>query len=464
MTNSKNQTEQLLDFIWNNNKFMPENATVDKVFSRIIIDLQTRIFMLKSIADGTYKASDKGREEAKKLYYGDKKNLLDFYCDVYLKGLEFLKTNAPEKFSTVIDCIMYAVENKEEIIQELSASVVKAQLTTKDIQAIENPTSEEPLSEKLRTSKAKELLVNRTRVDKEIRKDSDVFYSGRGVEIKTGQIGKRKKTIYTPVLLNYITEELEKQGLSVDGVGHLSAFDIEILMHAESLYSAGNKFFTADMLASQMSGGKRVQVTPKMKNEIYNSLMRLRLTNITINTQNEYDLGYNNHVIFSGAVLPNKIEGEPIMLNGKKVMEYIYVLDNSPITKYAHGKNQISRPPVSMLDVPLDLTKENIILTGYLARRIIDMQAPENWKGKYIILYETIFDYLKLKYENPNTLKVTKKRIREDVRSILKKWKKDGIIKDFEELGEDDKPPKNRAPIVKIKIKMPKVQAKIMEC
>ena len=373
--------------------------------------------------------------------------------------LEFLDENNKNGLQEALNIIEENISKRDKILSEM-----KAQLKPKDTQAMEKPTSEEPSYGKLRTSKAKELLYNRTRVDKEIRKDSDEFYSEQGVEIKTGQIGKRKRPIYTPVLLNYIVEELEKQGLSVDGVGHLDAFDMEILMHAESLYSAGNKFFTADMLASQMSGGKRVQVTPKMKNEIYKSLMRLRLTNITINTQSEYDLGYNNHVIFSGAILPNKIEGEPIMLNGKKVMEYVYVLDNSPITKYAHGKNQISRPPVSMLDVPLNLTKENIILTGYLARRIIDMQAPENWKGKYIILYETIFDYLKLKDENPNTLKVTQKRIREDVRAILEKWKKDGIIKDFEELGEDDKPPKNRAPIVKIKIKMPKLQPKIIEC
>ena len=132
--------------------------------------------------------------------------------------------------------------------------------------------------------------------------------------------------------------------------------------------------------------------------------------------------------------------------------------------KYSKSKNQISRPPVNMLDVPVSLTQENIILTDYLSRRIIDMQSPEPKKGKYIILYETIFDYLKIEDENPNTLKVTKKRIREDVRAILKEWKKNGFILDFEELGEDDKPPKTRAPIVKIKISIPPKQNQILDC
>ena len=321
----------------------------------------------------------------------------------------------------------------------------------------------ETVTKKIRTSRTDELLVDRSKINKKIREERKEFYNG-GIDVKTGEIGKSKKPVYTPVALNYVTEELEKQGLTVDGVGILKPFDMIILTHVESLYEAGNQIMTADMIATQMNGGRRIQATPKLKAQIYNSLMRLRLINITINTQNEFDVRYNPKTIFSGVILPNKIEGEPIMLNGKKIMEYIYVLDNSPLTKYSKSKNQISRPPVNMLDVPVSLTQENIILTDYLSRRIIDMQSPEPKKGKYIILYETIFDYLKIEDENPNTLKVTKKRIREDVRAILKEWKKNGFILDFEELGEDDKPPKTRAPIVKIKISIPPKQNQILDC
>lgn len=312
----------------------------------------------------------------------------------------------------------------------------------------------ETVTKKIRTSKPDELLLDRSKVNKKLREEREEFYNG-GIDVKTAEIGKSKKPVYTPVNLSYVTEELEKLGLTVEGVGSLKPFDLVILSHVESLYEAGNKIMTADMIATQLNGGRRIQATPKLKAQIYNSLMRLRLINITINTQNEFDTRFNTKTIFSGVVLPNKIEGEPIMLNGKKIMEYIYVLDQSPLTKYANSKNQISHPPVNVLDVPISLTQENIILTDYLFRRIIDMQAPETWKGKYIILYETIFDYLKIKDENPNTFKVTKKRIREDVRAILNEWVKKGFIKNFEELGEDDKPPKTRAPIVKIKISMP---------
>ena len=52
-------------------------------------------------------------------------------------------------------------------------------------------------------------------------------------------------------------------------------------------------------------------------------------------------------------------------------------------------------------------------------------------------------------------LRDKKAKIRQTVRAILEEWKRKGIINDFQELGEDNKPPKSRAPIVKIKITMP---------
>lgn len=354
--------------------------------------------------------------------------------------LEILKNNALKDYDEIISFIDYALEHRAEFFKEEQKH-----------EAIQKKSST-PI--KTRTFRPKELKLDRSKPNKAIRDGREELYSETGLDVETGH--KKNKSIYTPVLLNFVNEELERQGLSVDGIGHLDAFDAEILMHAESLYEAGNKIITIDMITSQIAGGnRRVQTTPKMKEEIYKSLMRLRLTNITINTENEQKAGYNKHVIFSGVLLPNKIESEPAIINGKRIEEYIHIFDASPLSKYADSKNQISRPPVNMLDVPASLTRENVILVGYLARRIVDMQSPDEWRGKYIIRYDTIFEYLKIEDKNDNTRKTTKKRIRQAIRAILEEWKKKGIIKDFQELGEDNKPPKSRAPIAKIKITMP---------
>lgn len=355
--------------------------------------------------------------------------------------LEILKSNAPQDYEEIISFIDYAFDHREDFYEE-------------ERELIRESKKKNSPPIKTRTIRSKELKLDRSKPNKAIRDGQEELYSTKGLDVETGR--KKNKPIYTPVLLNFVNEELEKQGLSIDGIGHLDAFDAEILMHAESLYEAGNKIITVDMITSQIAGGnRRVQTTPKMKEEIYKSLKRLRLTNITINTENEQKVGYNKHIIFSGALLPNKIESEPAIINGKRIEEYIHIFDASPLSKYADSKNQISRPPVNMLDVPASLTRENVILVGYLARRIVDMQSPDEWRGKYIIRYDTIFEYMKVESNSPQMLRNKKNKIRETVRAILEEWKKKGIIKDFQELGEDNKTPKSRAPIAKIKITLP---------
>ena len=360
---------------------------------------------------------------------------------------------------TFTDKIKSSSELREEIFNAYSYQInlVKEKLPERyeEILKFINDTLEGSTLIKTRTFRAKELKLDRSKPNKAIRDGREELYSETGLDVATGH--KKNKSIYTPVLLNFVSEEeLKKQGLSVEGIGHLDAFDAEVLMHAESLYEVGNKIMTVDMITTQMAGGsRRIQTTPKMKEEIYKSLMRLRLTNITIKTENEEKAGYNKHTIFSGVLLPNKIESETAIINGKQIEEYIHIFDVSPLSKYADSKNQISRPPVNMLDVPASLTRENIMLVGYLARRIVDMQSPDEWRGKYIIRYDTIFEYLKIEANSTQSLINKKNKIRQTVRAILEEWKRKDIINDFQELGEDDKPPKSRAPIAKIKITMP---------
>lgn len=363
--------------------------------------------------------------------------------------IEFLDKNAPEALNEMKK-FLQAPERYKEITNLIHEAINQAIKTSSPV--------------KTRTFRAQELKLDRSKVNKAIRDRKNALYTENGLMVETGHIGKKKKPIYTPVLLNYITEELEKQGLSATIIGYLDAFDMEVLMHVESLYEARNSKVTVDMITTQMAGGRRTQATPKMKEAIYKSLLRLRLTNITINTKNEYEAGYNKQTVFSGVILPNKIEGEPIELNGKRIEEYIHILDISPLSKYADSKNQISRPPVNMLDVPVSLTLENVILKHYLARRIIDMQSHDEWRGKYIIMYDTIFEYLKIEANSPQMLRNRKNKIREAVRAILKEWIKKSIIIDFEELGKDNKPPKSHSPIEKIKITMPTFTPEIKEC
>jgi len=364
---------------------------------------------------------------------------------IFLLGYKF---TFPSNNNILRKELLNAYESQLDLIKE------KAPEHCEEIIKFIDDTLEASIPIKIRTYRTDKLVINRSKPYKAIRDGEKGLYSEEGLIVETGH--KKEKPVYTPVLLNYIAEELRKEGLKIESIGYINPFDMEILMHAESLYEAKNKYFTVDMLATQMTGGRRTQATPKFRELVYESLMRLRVLNVTISTDNEVKAGYNKKIIFSGAILPNKIEGTPIILNGKEYFEeYIYILDKSPLWKYADSKNQISRPPVNMLDVPASLTRENVMLVGYLTQRIIDMQSPEERRGKHIIRYDTIFEYLKIKNKNDNSTLTKKKRIRQTVRAILEEWKRKGIINDFQELGEDDKPPKSRAPIAKIKITLP---------
>lgn len=369
-----------------------------------------------------------------------KNNIVQYINDI-APYLEILKDKAPESYNEIVKCIDYDFHHRKNIYEK----------------------EKQKPAVRTRTRRTEELILDRTKVNNAIRKGRKELYETKGVLVESAKTRNKSnpRPVYTLVRLNYILEELENQGLSVNVIGQLENVDMIIAMHIDSLYYAGNKKVTYDMIATQMAGGRRTQATPKFRELINKSLLRLRLTNITINTEAEQKAGYNKRISFSGVVLPNKIISEPLILNNKRLEEYIYILDHSVLSEYADSKNQISRPPVALLDVHVSLTKDNILLTDYLMRRIIRMQSPVPEKGKYIILYESVFEYLGIEGKD-NTSLIKKKRIRETVRKILKAWKKKGFIQDFQELGDDNKPHKSpsRAPIAKIKITLPPKQDK----
>ena len=384
----------------------------------------------------------------------DKKPTEEFIVDLWKTSfedyitpyLELLKNIAPKKHNEIISFIDYAFEHRREFLQQEQD---REEIKTKP-------------AVRTRTRRADNFILDRTKVNQAIREGREELYDGKSLLVKTGHTRSKNspKTIYTPVALKYIFDELGNQGLSVKVIGRLEPFDMILAMHLDSLFYAGNNKVTYDMIATQMAGGRRTQASPKLRELIKQSLIRLRHYDIEINTEAEYKAGFNKQILFSGVMLPNKIVSEPAMFNGKRIEEYIYIYDQSVMSKYADSKDQVSRPLIVMFDVPLSLTKDNIELTYYLLDRIVDMQSPASRKNKYIIRYDTIFDSIGIE-DKDNAIPVKKMRIRENVRKILKEWERKGFIRNFEELDENNKPAKKHVHIVKIKITLPPKQEEI---
>ena len=181
-----------------------------------------------------------------------------------------------------------------------------------------------------------------------------------------------------------------------------------------------------------------------MREAILASLRRLRLTNIIIRAEQEIEAGYSKKSRYEGVILPNEvIEDETVSLNGENVRDCVHFLRNSPLYDYADDKNQISRIPVAMLDVPADNDKEFIILKGYLTRRYAEAKNSNSKLGN-IIRYDSLFAYIGIDSGNRKHTK----RLRDKVKLILETWKKAGYITGYEEIKEG-------RTIAKIKIKLP---------
>lgn len=261
-------------------------------------------------------------------------------------------------------------------------------------------------------------------------------------EVVTGTNPKnRRKEIIT-----YVSLKIEDLKHELPAISRLDPFDGEVLSACISLYAEGNEYVTPEMIYRHMLGNKRgARLHPQMREAILASLRKLRLTSIIIRAEQELEAGYSKKSRYEGVILPNEvIEDETVSLNGENVRDCIHFFRNSPLYDYADDKNQISRIPVAMLDVPADNDKEFIILKGYLARRYAEARNPNSKLGN-IIRYYSLFAYMGIDSDNRKHTK----RIRDKVKLILETWKKAGYITGYEEIKEG-------RTIAKIKIKMPR--------
>ena len=312
---------------------------------------------------------------------------------------------------------------------------------------------EEP-AVKTTTRKAKNLSLETTNVGKKLRDKNalEIFYGEDGGKVHTGNKRNKKNPQEVTAIVSLDFEEVREWTIHMPQLRKIRPFDIEILTHAITLREAGNSFVSTDMLFRQMNGGKDKEITPAMREEIYDSFSRLGQTWITIDASEEYAAGYNIKAQFRGALLPCSMVIGDVILQGKKSHDCIKIYDTSPLYEYAKAKGQISAVPVAMLDIPsVNRTEENIMLIGYLTRAYADMRNDKN-NIRNVIRYETLYEYIGVEGSNAQVIRNKKTKIRATVRAILDAWIDRGFIKGYQELTEDNKPVKARIPSAKIRL------------
>lgn len=315
---------------------------------------------------------------------------------------------------------------------------------------IVNKTQQEQLNKlSSNTCKAKSLVSGTTKLENVIfdPKKNPALYDSQNTagdfETRIGNV--KNNPINTVASIDF--DKMKSLGVSISHENWLTPFDREILSVASSLYTAGNEYQSPLMIYQALSGNKEdVKLTPDMRNKIIESLKKLRMTDINIDSSQEEKAGWNKKGHYEGALLPSE-RIEVMTLNGQEVVECIHFLRNSPLYEYAAGKNQISRVNIEMLNVPINNTEDNVILKCHLLRLITSIKNPKS-KLKPVIRYDTLYEYLGLdESDKDNTKRRKKQRIRDRVKEILNYWVKSELIKGFEEESEG-----RGKEIVKVKI------------
>ena len=357
---------------------------------------------------------------------------------------------------------------EQNILSALSQTLIKTynehpemlpEGITNEIKQWTNTRKEKKPIVNIHAHKAKSIKIETSKIGKKLRqkKAVPVLFDKDGGEITTGHYKKRE--VHAIVNLSYDKEELKKRGFDIPALEYFTPFELDALTHAISMYSAGNEYASMAQIWRQMNGGQDKELTQAMKTRLIKAYDLLGCTRITINSTEEAEAGYNTRRRYSGVLLPNEIlEEEIITINGEQCTDCIHFFRNSPLYDYSEDKDQIGNIDVAMLSIPnINGTEQNILLAHYLARFYAEERNGHRNKkrGKkdnssYIMLYSTIYEYLDVDTSN----RTITARIRAATRAILNEWVKKCFIKNFQELTENNTPPKPREKVAKIKIEL----------
>lgn len=211
---------------------------------------------------------------------------------------------------------------------------------------------------------------------------------------------------------------------------NLSAFDKSVYNAINSLYEAGQREVTNQMIYRVMKGDNKARLSPNKAAEINESVHRCAGKIIHIDARQEITVGkYKNlDPEYVGNLLT--IEGKLITLNGTRCS--CYQITTPPMLyRYAKGKGQIGSCPINVLNVPINMTDEAITIRDYLLEWIMALKNPKNGQLNNERTYEKIYDRFIMDQVD---LKDKKRKIRDQVKKILEHWKTENYIADYEEI------------------------------
>ena len=116
-------------------------------------------------------------------------------------------------------------------------------------------------------------------------------------------------------------------------------------------------------------------------------------------------------------------------IGGKTLHGYQFIdpVKLSPLYQYATSVGQIGQHPVKMLNVPINLDQQKLVIRDFLLEEIAHIKKRESW-NKTI----SVDKLLEVAGENIQTInRIKKKRLLDAVEEMLNYWKKEAYIKGY---------------------------------
>lgn len=237
----------------------------------------------------------------------------------------------------------------------------------------------------------------------------------------------REKTLITYAKLDYT-----RSGITFDR--NFDDVDELILNSIYSFYRAGNILFTSRNILQHIFGNVADHFQSEIVEVVEQHLDELKYMRFSMDLKDRYgnDASIKLHgekyrpITLEENLLDVSILNMKSVKNSKIVKVY-RINKLSPIFQYSEKLKQVTSWQTSLMRVPVRKTLQNALLCNYLLVKISLTKNSSNHYKNNGILFQTIFDNLKL---NVNT-REKKKNIRDSIRQMFDYWLEVGLIQAY---------------------------------
>lgn len=320
--------------------------------------------------------------------------------------------------------------------------IIKARIDTFEY---ERPTEEvlsyregEKTSEPVKPTLPKYDFVYPTDFQQNLTKTSSTLFSSKNSLENLRQIAidvaPNKKGLTTTYNVN-----VDLSAPELKGTENITEYDKSVHNMAVSIGKVNEHgFFTAKQVATALLYGDNPSNSNPSKQQIgavTKSIEKLALIRVTIDwtehirLNNKGDIPEGASFKVTDYMLP--VRKYTATIGGQKVEGYQFIdRDNyTPLHQYATSVGQIGQHPVKMLNIPINLDQQKIVIRDFLLEEIAHIKNRTNWNNTI-----SVDRLLEVAGESSQTIDRTKKkRLLKAVKDMLDYWKKKGYIKGYKE-------------------------------